>query len=389
MGYAINSVDRNLCTGCMACAVICPSGCISIKRDKEGFDTPNVDLSRCVGCQKCAEVCQAINPLHLHKATVAYIGAPKNPKAFVESSSGGAFASIAAEVIKEGGVVCGSTIANGGHVYHTFVDDEKKLHTLQGSKYVQSETASAYIEIQKLLSQERFVLYVGTPCQVAGLRRLLGKKDRTENLALVDILCHGVPSPLYWERHIERISRGSEPASKIKFRIKTMQSREGYCLQWNQGRKKKRINSDADTYYRNFLQGITLRECCYRCPYAGISRTGDISLGDSGFPERFDNRFSYRPQSLIIINTERGSGLFQAICKQFDLVKIDLVDEARYNQALRKPVDRGSNRGNIYEKLLDDTGMSETTTRHKVSLSKRIKRFIPWKIRQRIKKMLG
>ena len=38
------------------------------------------------------------------------------------------------------------------------------------------------------------VLFSGTPCQVAGLRAFL-KKDYP-NLICIDLVCHGVPSPL-------------------------------------------------------------------------------------------------------------------------------------------------------------------------------------------------
>jgi len=48
------------CTGCAACANICPTDAIEMKPNYDGFYNPSVDYDKCVNCGKCTEVCPAL-----------------------------------------------------------------------------------------------------------------------------------------------------------------------------------------------------------------------------------------------------------------------------------------------------------------------------------------
>ena len=53
-------MDPNLCTGCSACAAVCPKRCIQLEQNEEGFVYPKVDQSLCVECGLCEKVCPAL-----------------------------------------------------------------------------------------------------------------------------------------------------------------------------------------------------------------------------------------------------------------------------------------------------------------------------------------
>ena len=113
----------------------------------------------------------------------------------MKSASGGVFAELAKKVLREGGIVFGAAMSftdGVPTVHHVKVDSEKDLYRLQGSKYVQSDCQGIYADIKKALSANKVVLFSGTPCQVASLKRFVGNKYSDGNLILVDIICHGV-----------------------------------------------------------------------------------------------------------------------------------------------------------------------------------------------------
>ena len=82
-----------------------------------------------------------------------------------------------------------------------------------GSKYVQSRIGETYREAVACLKAGRDVMFVGTPCQIAGLRSYL-RKDY-EGLLAVDILCHGVPSPAVWRSYLKETFECKDGGAKI------------------------------------------------------------------------------------------------------------------------------------------------------------------------------
>ena len=86
--------DKKFCTGCAACANICPKQCIALKEDEEGFSYPNVDETRCIECGACTAVCpvskegQTDQPID---GVQVYACVSRDEKILKESSSGGVF----------------------------------------------------------------------------------------------------------------------------------------------------------------------------------------------------------------------------------------------------------------------------------------------------------
>ena len=186
---------NDLCCGCAACFNACPKNAIEMKANETGFLYPVINESLCIDCKKCETVCPALNPLERKEFEPhAYVGKHKNAQIRNESTSGGIFTAIAEYVINQGGVVFGAAMDNNLVVHHKYVQSVEELAAFRNSKYVQSEIRHAYQQCKDFLKNGKRVCFSGTPCQIQGLLKYLGKKY--ENLITVDIVCHSVPSPL-------------------------------------------------------------------------------------------------------------------------------------------------------------------------------------------------
>ena len=137
-----------------------------------------------------------------HSVTVtAYAGYNKAEDIRRQSSSGGLFTLLATTIINRGGVVFGAGFDETLTLKHSAVDKVEGLYKFRGSKYVQSTIGDTYREAETLLKEGRWVMFTGTPCQIGGLYAYLRKDYPT--LFTQDIICHGVPSPLVFEKYIE------------------------------------------------------------------------------------------------------------------------------------------------------------------------------------------
>ena len=192
----IELVNKEKCTGCSACYNICPKNAIKMKEDKEGFKYPIIDKEKCIECGLCKNTCSVIKKekkkvdINELEVVAAY---SKNEIIRKTSSSGGIFTEIAKTILKDGGVIFGAGYDEHLNVIHKKAENEKELEELKGSKYVQSSIGTTYKEAKNILEKGIKTLYVGTPCQIVGLKEYL-QKDY-EQLYTCDVICHGSPSP--------------------------------------------------------------------------------------------------------------------------------------------------------------------------------------------------
>ena len=199
----IDFFNKSYCCGCEACVQCCPKRCISMHEDKEGFLYPKVDKEACIDCGLCEKVCPIIHQAEPTEPLSSYIAINPNEEIRLHSSSGGIFTLLAEQVIAEGGVVFGARFDENWDVVHAWTDTIEGLAPFRGSKYVQSRIGNTYKETKDFLQQGRKVLYSGTPCQIAGLKKYLRKEY--DNLLTVDFICHGVPSPGVWRRYLSEL----------------------------------------------------------------------------------------------------------------------------------------------------------------------------------------
>lgn len=324
------------CCGCGACADACPAGCIRMLPDAEGFPRPAVNGEACLGCGGCSAVCPVLNAPERHEAIASYAVRNADERELMLSSSGGAFALIARETLKAGGVVCGAAFDGGLGVYHRFIESEEELPLLMGSKYVQSVTSGVYKRTREYLEKGRRVLFCGTPCQTAALYRFLG--GAREGLTVCDIICHGVPSPLHWRKYLEQVSKTSGRPVSANFRDKatgwrhfsvTVKTEEG-------GRISAPVGDHPHT--RPFLRNVILRPSCYDCAFRGTARSADITLADLWGAEKIlSKKDDDKGLSLVMTHTKRGEEIMASLSGA-QTQRIDTNAALEYNTpALRSP----------------------------------------------------
>lgn len=193
------------CCGCSGCEQICPKKCITIQPDSEGFLYPVVDESKCVDCGLCVKHCPIMTDAKRCDEPKVYAAKYKDRTSAFKSTSGGLFIPLAKEVLAKGGVVFGCAYDENLVARHIAVSNESELYKLQSSKYVQSDTRGIYKQVKTLLADDKYVLFSGTGCQVAGLKTFLNKD--CEKLLTVDIVCHGVPSPALFKNYVDYMGR--------------------------------------------------------------------------------------------------------------------------------------------------------------------------------------
>lgn len=305
------------CTGCHACYSICPHGCITMKPDRGGYLHPCIDRNLCVKCNLCSVVCPANSKTDFtgkEEKTEAWAFQHKDNDVLRDSSSGGAFSAIAEYVLRRSGKVYGAAFdADFRKVRHIGVEKIEDLYKIRGSKYVQSEIGNIFTEIKRSLKEGRYILFTGTPCQVAGLNEFL--QCNYENLITVDILCHGVPSPRMWEKYVDyREKIDGENVVNLSFRDKRLGWRKySVKFQYANGEYVKRATEDA--YFKGFLRDVYLRMSCYSCKYKSLNRASDFTIGDFWGIESFQLEKDDKGISLILIHSDKGKKLFEEISK--------------------------------------------------------------------------
>jgi coenzyme F420-reducing hydrogenase beta subunit len=343
-------INKNKCCGCHACFNICPKKAISMVEDEKGFKQPVIDKDKCINCGLCQKVCPIINSEEDKKKIYSYAAFNKNEDERLNSSSGGIFILLAKEILKRKGVVFGAAFDKDFNVKHTYVDNEKDIKELMGSKYVQSTIGDVYKKVKELLEKDTYVLFSGTPCQIEGLRSFL--KQDYDKLYTQDIICHGVPSPKVWNKYLEYQKEiSNENIKKVSFRNKDRG--------WSQFQMK--ISFDKQTYSKihpqdifmqSFLKNTCLRNSCYNCSFKKKYRISDVTLGDYWGIKKVHPEFDDdNGVSILIINSSKGKELFNLVKKDLVYKETDLDKIIEFNPSMIKSVTKDYNREQFFDNL--------------------------------------
>ena len=294
----------NKCTGCTACANLCPKRAISITK-VGGFYRAVVDNCKCIKCNLCIQKCPQNNSYTVVPSNF-YLAESKNIADIKSSTSGGVFSLIANAIIEKNGIVFGVEIDNTMEVFHSSANSIEQCNKYRKSKYVQSDLRDTFVEAKTYLDEGKIVLFSGTPCQIAGLYSFLG--DKYENLFTVDFLCHGVPSHGLLLEEIKWLNdKYHGPIQNLSFRRKGSNLEPLYSLDFHncKGRRVK-LDCAMDPYLNAFINSNSLNDCCYDCKYANFNKLSSITIGDSWKGKNV-------LKSLLIINTDSGAKLFDMI----------------------------------------------------------------------------
>lgn len=352
----INIQNKKDCVGCLACGQICPKQCIEFKKDMEGFSYPIVDLNKCINCHLCEKTCPVLNqsPKSIPISVFSYSNSDES--VLIDSSSGGLFYELAIKTIKDGGVVFGALFNDNWKVIHTYTDSISDITKFQKSKYVQSDIGQSFKDAKSFLANGRKVLFTGTPCQIAGLRLFLRCKYQ-DLLTLVDVVCHGVPSPDVWDSYLSYILKREFPftnlsdseltksVTDISFRDKQVDwLNYGFSIKLTDRNKISHEDEpypdkfffephNKNIYMRGFIENLFLRPSCYSCPAKCGKSGSDITLGDFwGADKLSPENFNSRGTSLILANTLKGKEVLESLHINLNIESYE--DAIRYNKSI-------------------------------------------------------
>jgi len=348
----VSVTNKENCTGCHACSSICPVTAITMVSDSEGFWYPAVDYTKCIRCEMCIYVCPimetGLEGCPGDTVPEAYAAYSVDPQVRLRSSSGGLFTLLAEAVIDDGGIVFGARFDERFGVIHDYVEKVEHLHKLRGSKYVQSRIGDSFRQVQEFLQCGRLVMFTGTPCQIGGLKRYLGREY--DHLICQDIICHGVSSPKVWEKYVRfRESAADSRIRGISFRQKDRGWRRfSLSFLFEDDTQYARSLQD-DPYLKAFLANLCLRPSCYACHFKGIYRESDITLGDFWgieyfVPEMDDDKGT----SLVVLHTRKGHELFSRLGNKAEVCPVDLKQATKCNRAMTSSVKVHPNRAAFF-----------------------------------------
>lgn len=343
-------MTKEECSGCRACEQICPRQCITMEADQEGFLYPVVNEELCISCGKCKEVCNRIGS-KLEKTPIKVFAAKnKNEKVVMHSSSGGAFWELASYTIKEKGRVYGAVYNSDFQVMHIGTDQLDVVKKMCGSKYVQSDNRDSYSEVLRDLRENKIVLYSGTPCQIAGLKSFLNFDY--DNLLCMAVVCHGVPSPMVWNKYLayKEFIQGS--IKDVNFRFKEVSGWKNYTINFKSDKGNTCEDHSSELYMRGFVENLYLRPSCHQCRVKGEHIDADIILGDFwGIENKPQNLDWWSGVSAVIINSKKGERLWREVCDKFETAEFQLEDVVEANSALNHSVVKNPNRQRFFQDL--------------------------------------
>ena len=334
------------CTGCGACLNICSKNAITWKEDNCGFKYPVINEELCVHCGLCKKVC--LKPTgNENKANPKCYAVMCSDETRVKSTSSGVFKTLADWFLKNGGYISGAVFAEDWSVKHIVSNKAEDIEYMRGSKYVQSDMKYCYKEIEALLEEGKKVLFSGTPCQVAGLKKYLNKDY--ENLFCLDLICHGVPSAKIFQKYLNENFNINE-IHDFKFRDKSFNGwNDKYCVTLN---GELIANND---YLKNFLKNICLRESCYNCSHNKLPRQGDLTIGDFWGIEKYSTDMTDGlGTSVILENNAKGRFLLAILKKRCKKIKkMPLKKAVKHNPNICCPAKPHKDK-DLYKKNFDN-----------------------------------
>lgn len=371
--------DKRRCSGCTACASICPQNCIHMKYDSEGFYYPEVNNKLCINCNLCENVCPYIKEQTNRSDKMTVYGCQNNEESIRKiSTSGGMFAAIAEYILTMDGVVFGAGYDSQMHVIHKSAESIDQIRELQGSKYVQSELCDTFSIVKEYLKSGKYVFFTGTPCQVEGLLYFLNGIN-TDNLVTADVKCYGVPSSELFDIFQEYLSELY--GSKVKnfyFRDK----KYGYAgVNIKAVLKNGKIIEDKLTiksYSKTMFSKVGLRRSCYECVFTTRKKLSDFTLGDIWTIEDYDkNMDDDKGTTCVEVNSLKGEKIFKEIeCKgAIRTVKISELEGDRlfkYQKNLQRHYDINEDRRNAFFKDMREMPYPQLMNKHFPNSAKNI-----------------
>lgn len=361
------------CYGCFACQDVCPADAINFVMKKDTFLYPEIDHEKCVRCNKCLEVCPYAVKLDFHLPICSSVVKEKGYSEWLKSSSGGAFRAIVRLLVEENSkkaintYVCGAKFSDELEVIHDLVkfSTPSSISIFQKSKYVQSNVGGIYRKVEKCLSDPmNFVIFSGTPCQVAGLYTYLGKC--VSNLFTIDLFCNSVLSQKVFDQYKEGLEKVYGAKMRYyDFRYKgqmkdgTVNSRNGYCKLDNE--KEIYLKRDEDGLLSSYgREAVLRRSSCSSCRFHSLYRVSDISIGDADWiGQIIPSLKGQMGFSVVLFNSQKVMKINESLRQDMDFYECEYTDFIEYCKALRcdgwnVPETMSDKTNRFYRDILDE-----------------------------------
>lgn len=321
---------KEKCTGCFACMNICPCDAIAVGTDEYGKTVPVIKKEKCIECERCVKVCPMNQRVDYHYPMQCYAAWAKNEEERKDCSSGGIATELSKAVVEEGGVVYGAAFDQNLELAHMRAVTKEDLQNFKGSKYVQSYIGMSFRMVKEDLKEGKKVLFIGTPCQVAGIKAYLGREY--ENLLIVDLICHGTPPMEYLKEYLQVVD------PKKRTRRLTFRGEKDYCFTlYDEKGELYCAKSNRDPYFYGFLKGLIHRDNCYQCVYAKAERCSDITIGDFWGLQRESLNIAYNGRiSVVLINTSNGTRMWEMYKNLFFFEERTVEEAVEGNAQLRR-----------------------------------------------------
>lgn len=344
----IDLIHKTDCSGCGACACACPTSCLFMKSDGEGFSYPYIGHQSCTSCGKCLSVCPVTSrPKTADYQRRVFIVQHKDDRIRRESTSGGAFTAIAEYVIHNGGIVFGAGMDENFRVRHMPAYTIEQLALFRNSKYSQSDLGDTFLKIKQYLAEGKEILFSGTPCQVAGLKKFL--PDADENLITVDVVCRGIPSPLVFEKYIEYQKKRFGAFDKVLFRDKY----SGYTHTAMSLYKNKEClyhnGLEYDPMLKLFYRRMISRPVCSNCRFKGMERCSDFTLWDCFFAAEINSDFDdNKGTTFVMLHSDKAEKIFDRIGDRIRACEGDAKKVCSSTTEMFKSIAHHSERQNFF-----------------------------------------
>ena len=113
------------------------------------------------------------------------------------------------------------------------------------------------------------MLFAGTPCQCAAVKKYLGGKVCLDKLYMMDFVCYSIYSPLVYRKWLEELEEQAKSRkSRLRFKSKKYGWENRYLeIEFENGEKKYQSDLKGEDLFIAVIEDSDLfqRNCCYNC----------------------------------------------------------------------------------------------------------------------------
>ena len=342
---------KEICTGCGACINACNNKAILMQTDNEGFTYPKIQYDVCIKCSLCEKSCPVLHPTYTNTNSPVCFAMMATDEERFKSSTGAFIPAIAKWILDQQGKVFGAVWNSDWSVSIKGISCKEDFEPMRGSKYLQASTELTYRETLQNLKDNKWVLYTGTPCQIAGLYGFLGKRD-FERLITIEVICHGVPSWKVFRKYLDE-NFAVDSIKNISFRDKSIFGwTAGFHVYFHDG-KEFHEDVSKNSYLQAFNPILIQRPACAKCLFSRLPRQADLSAGDFWGVSQFNPKLNDgHGTSFVLINNNKHKDLLDILSKDFKLWKQIPIDAViRINKTVIHPFKPHSGRKHFFSSL--------------------------------------